>query len=73
MINTRLIWYLETNFFFAPEQAGFRSNIFTEDQITYISQKVEDGFQRKQHTVAYPEKAFEKVWKYVMRLKLKIA
>ena len=37
----------------------------TEDQVTYISQLIEDGFQKKQHTVAVwldLEKAFEKVW-----------
>ena len=38
----------------------------TEDQITYISQAIEDAFQDKKHTLAVLinlEKAFYKVWK----------
>ena len=76
MINTRLIWHLENSHFFASEQAGFRQNRSTEDQVTYIAQKIEDGFQNKQQTVAIwidLEKAFEKVWKDGLRLKLQIA
>ena len=76
IINTRLIWHLENSHFFAPEQAGFRQNRSTEDQVTYIAQKIEDGFQNKQQTVAIwidLEKAFEKVWKDGLRLKLQIA
>ena len=65
ILNHRLIWYLETNPLLMDEQAGFRKHSSTEDQVTYISQLIEDGFQKKQHTVAVwidLEKAFEKVW-----------
>ena len=65
ILNHRLIWYLETNHLIMDEQAGFRKHCSTEDQVTYISQLIEDGFQKKQHTVAVwldLEKAFEKVW-----------
>ena len=51
MVNTRLTWHLENNNIYANEQAGSRQNLSTEDQITYIAQKIEDGFQKKEHTL----------------------
>ena len=51
MVNTRLTWHLESKNIYANEQAGFRQNLSTEDQVTYIAQKIEDGFQNKQHTL----------------------
>ena len=74
MINTRLMWHLETNNLIAKEQAGFRQNRSTEDQAAYFAQKVEDGFQEKQGTLAVlidMEKAFDKVWRDGLRLKLR--
>ena len=74
MVNTRLTWHLENNNIYANEQAGFRQNLSTEDQITYIAQKIEDGFQKKEHTLTVwidMEKAFDKVWKDGLRLKLR--
>lgn len=73
MINTRLTWHLEKNNIISPEQAGFRQNHSTEDQVTYIAQKIEDGFQDKKHTLTIwidMEKAFDKVWKDGLMLKL---
>ena len=72
MINTRLMWHLETNNLIAKEQAGFRQNRSTEDQAAYFAQKVEDGFQEKQDILAVwidMGKAFDKVWKDGLRLK----
>ena len=74
MVNTRLTWHLESKNIYANEQAGFRQNLSTEDQVTYIAQKIEDGFQNKQHTLTVwidMEKAFDKVWKDGLRLKLR--
>ena len=68
------MWPLETNNLIAKEQAGFRQNRSTEDQAAYFAQKVEDGFQEKQDTLAVwidMEKAFDKVWKDGLRLKLR--
>ena len=51
----------------------FRQHRSTEDKVTYISQKIEDGFQDKKHIIAIwidIEKAFDKVWKDGLRLKL---
>ena len=66
MINSRLTWHLEHNGILTKEQAGFRQNLSTEDQVTFITQSIEDGFQDKQHTLAVWidfEKAFDRVWK----------
>ena len=52
LINTRLMWHLEDKQHISPEQAAFRQNRSTEDQITYIAQAVEDAFQDKKHTLA---------------------
>ena len=74
MINTRLLWHLETNQIITPEQAGFRHNHSTVDQVTYIAQKIEDGFQDQEHTLTVwidMEKAFDKVWKDGLRQKLR--
>ena len=47
MINKRLVWHLESNQIITPQQAGFRQHHSTEDQVTYVSQMIEDGFQDK--------------------------
>ena len=44
MITTRPVWHLEKNNIITPEQAGFRQHRSTEDQVTYIAQKIDDGF-----------------------------
>ena len=74
LINNRLTWHLESKGHINAEQAAFRQNRSTEDQITYISQAIEDSFQDKKHTLAVwidLEKAFDKVWKNGLRLKLR--
>ena len=66
MFNTRLVWQSEKNNIITPEQGGFRQHRSTEDQVTYIAQKIEDGFQDKQHTLTVwidMEKAYDRVWK----------
>lgn len=76
MVNSRLMWHLEKNNILSPSQAGFRPHRSTEDQITYITQMIEDGFQEKKQTIAVwidIEKAFEKVWKAGLKVKLKKA
>ena len=73
MINTRLVWHLEKNNIITPEQAGFRQRCSTEDQVTYIAQMIEDGFQDKQNTLTVwidMENAYDRVWKDGLRLKL---
>ena len=65
IVNARLMWLLEKDKLLMPEQAGFRQLRSAEDQLAYISQMIEDGFQEKKLTVAVwidMEKAFDKVW-----------
>ena len=73
IINRRLMWYLEDNKLIMDEQAGFRQHRSTEDQIAYISQVVEEGFQKQHHTVVIwvdMEKAFDKIWREGLIMKL---
>ena len=73
LINTRLMWHLEDKKHITPEQAAFRQDRSTEDQITYIAQAIEGAFQDKKHTLAVwidIEKTFDKVWKECLKLKL---
>ena len=73
MVNRRLIWYLESNKLLIDAQSGFRQCRSTEDQLAYISQEIEDGFQDQKHTVAIwvdMAKAFDKVWKAGILTKL---
>ena len=73
MVNKRLMWYLERNKILMDEQAGFRQFRSTEDQIAYIAQTIEDGYQRQQHTATVwvdMEKASNKVWKKGLVLQL---
>ena len=74
LINSRLTWHLEKNNIISPEQAGFRQHRSTEDQIAYVAQSIEDGLQEKKHTLTVwidMERAFDKVWKDGLRLKLR--
>ena len=52
LINSHLVWHLEKRKILIPEQAGFRHHRSTEDQVAYIAQHIEDGFQDKLHTLA---------------------
>lgn len=73
IINSRLTWFFEKNNKFCDEQAGFRACRSTEDQVTYISQLIEDGFQEKKQTAVVWvdfEKAFDRVWHKGLLLKL---
>lgn len=74
LINNRLMWHLESEGHINVEQAAFRQNRSTEDQVTYLTQAIEDAFQDKKHTLAVwidLEKAFDKVWRDGLRLKLR--
>ena len=55
------------------DQATFRQDRSTEDQITYLTQEIEDASQEKKHTPAVwidMEKTFDKVWKDGLKLKI---
>ena len=73
MVNLRMQWFLETKNVLAPEQAGFRQYRSTEDQTTHLAQAIEDAFQAKKVMLATFidfQKAFDKVWKDGLLVKL---
>lgn len=52
IINTRLLWHLESNSLLAPTQTGYRQHHSTEDQLAYFTQDIEDAFQEKKKALA---------------------
>ena len=73
MVNKRLVWHLESNNLVTKEQTAFRKNRNTEDQLIYLAQSIENAFQEKKNVVATfidLSKAFDKVWKDGLLLKL---
>ena len=73
IVNQRLQWHLESQRTIAPEQLGFRQYRSTEDQTTHLSQVIEDAFQAKKVMLAAfidLQKAFDKVWKSGLVVKL---
>ena len=72
IINKRLIWHLESNSVLASTQTGYRQFRSTEDQLALLTQDIEDGFQEKKVLAVFFDlsKAFDKVWKEGLLLKL---
>ena len=73
-INTRLMWHLGGKQHISPEQAAFRQDRSTEDQVTYIAQAIEDAFQDKRHILVVSidlETTFDKVWREGLKLKMR--
>ena len=50
MVNRRLQHHLENNGLLSPSQSGFRKNTITEDQVTLLTQDIENGFKQKMKT-----------------------
>ena len=76
MVNKRLMWHLETNNLITKEQTAFRKNRNTEDQLIHLAQSIENAFQDGHKVVATfidLTKAFDKVWKQGLLLKLQTA
>lgn len=73
MVNKRLVWHLESNNLISKEQTAYRKNRSTEDQLIHLAQSIENAFQEKKKVVATfidLSKAFDKVWKKGLLLKL---
>ena len=73
IVNARMQWYLESESFIVPEQAGFRRHKSTEDQTTHLAQVIEDAFQAQKVMLAAfidLQKTFDKVWKDGLLIKL---
>ena len=74
MINSRLYWWLEKSGTINHNQAGFRAGQRTEDQLFRLSQRILDGFQRKEHTTAIfvdLQQAYDRVWRKGLLLKMR--
>ena len=71
MINTRLIWFLESNGLITNFQCGFRSKRSTVDHLVRLETFVREAFIKKEHLTAVffdLEKAYDTTWKYgIMR------
>ena len=67
MINTRLVWYLESNNLISPVQPGFRSERSTNDNLIRLETFIRNAFIKKEHVVAVffdLEKANDTSWRY---------
>ena len=71
MINTGLIWFLESNGLITNFQCGFRSKRSTVDHLVRLETFVREAFIKKEHLTAVfydLEKAYDTTWKYgIMR------
>ena len=67
MINTRLLWKLESEGLLTPVQCGFRKNRSTVDHLIRFESFIRGAFVKKQHAVAIffdLEKAYDTTWKF---------
>ena len=71
MINTHLIWFLESNGLITKFQCGFRSKRSTVDHLVRLETFVREAFIKKEHLTAVffdLEKAYDTTWRYgIMR------
>uniref|UniRef100_A0A0B7BQ42 Endonuclease/exonuclease/phosphatase domain-containing protein n=2 Tax=Arion vulgaris TaxID=1028688 RepID=A0A0B7BQ42_9EUPU len=51
VITTRLQWFLESNYKLDPAKTGYRQHRSTDDQVAYLTQDIENGFQENPHSV----------------------
>ena len=66
MINTRLVWYLESKGLLSNRQFGFRKNRSTLDPLLILTREVENAFAVNNQTVAVffdLEKAYDTTWR----------
>ena len=52
MVNTRLVYYLESNYLISNLQSGFRKQSRTVDQLIRLETRVREGFINREHVVA---------------------
>ena len=74
MINTRLVWFLESNNLITNFQSGFRKRRSTNDHLVRLETFIRDAFIKKEHLVAVffdLEKAYDTTWKYGIMKDLK--
>ena len=67
MINSRLVWHLETNNLLSPHQFGFRKNRCTLDPLLRLSNQIQQGFANGCQTIGVffdLEKAYDTTWRH---------
>jgi len=67
MINSRLIWHLDTNNSINIFQSGFRKNRSTNDHLVRLETYIREAFVQKQHVLAVffdLEKAYDTTWRH---------
>ena len=71
MINSRLVWYLESQGLITNIQSGFRKQRSTTDHLVRLENFIRDAFIKKEHIVSIffdLEKAYDTTWKHgIMR------
>ena len=73
IINTRLMWFLETNSIIDQGQSGFRRNRSTTDHLVHLEQHIRNAISTKRHTIAVffdVQKAYDTAWRYGIIKKL---
>ena len=66
MINSRLIWYLESKNLLSPHQYGFRKNRSTLDPLLKLTNQIQQGFATGKQTIGVffdMEKAYDTTWR----------
>ena len=67
MVNSRLMYYLESNNIIAKEQSGFRKGRSTTDHLVRLETWIREGIATREHVVAIffdLEKAYDTTWQY---------
>ncbi|MEO1419229.1 MAG: reverse transcriptase family protein [Bacteroidota bacterium] len=67
MINSRLVWHLESNNLFSPDQFGLRRNRSTLDPMLKLSTQIQGGFATGCQTIGVffdLEKAYDTTWRH---------
>ena len=67
MINTRLVWHLESKNLLSPNQFGFRKNRSTLDPLLKLSNQIQQGFATGCQTIGVffdMEKAYDTTWRH---------
>jgi ribonuclease HI len=76
MVRDRLVFFLENNHLLNCNQAGFRANRSTEDQVIRIAQAISDGYNQQKPssrtvlTLVDFSRAFDRVWRGGLLVKL---
>ena len=66
MVNTRLVWYLESKNLLSNRQFGFRKNRSTTDPLTMLAREIQNAFAKQNQTIAVffdLEKAYDTTWR----------